>query len=65
MVIKKLSAKSAAKIGFLLGLASPVLLFSPEKIDFQKLKIKDDGLKIDEQKMATYYGNEAEPNFGN
>ena len=63
MDITKLSAKSAAKLGFLLGLASPVLLFSPEKIEIQKMKIKDDGLKIDEQNMAAYYGNETESNF--
>lgn len=58
MDFTKLSAKSAAKLGFLIGLASPVMLFSPEKIDFQKTKIQKNGLTVDEQKVAADYGYE-------
>lgn len=60
----KLTVKSAAKLGFLLGLASPVMLFSPGEIDFPKLKTEDDLLKIDEQNKELSHGYEAESDCG-
>lgn len=55
MNFTKLTVKSAAKLGFLIGIASPALLFNPIKFSISSAQCDKNGLNTDEQKVLTDY----------
>lgn len=56
MDFSKMTLKEAAKLGFLMGLASPAFVFTPSNVSYPQKQSVQNGLVQDELKVLEDYG---------